>query len=240
MTEEIYDFLQEFYTLQQKVMSALFNKGGKYAYSEDEVVAKVLDGNIRVRHIVIQASETDEDYAEKQKKANETLARIEGGEDFETVLAEVGEDPGMNTYPDGYVFNESGVLVDSPTSTPFDANFTAESFKLAVNQVSGIVTSSSGLHIIKRLPLDEAFVKEHIDDYYSAFSSEAFQAKVDEIVHALDVKTTDAYNNLDVSTFIDTASSASSATPGTTTGGTAGGSTGGTAGGSTGSSATAG
>ena len=233
MSEEVYDSLQEFGALQQKVMSALFNKGGKYAVSEEEIVSKVLDGNIRVRHILVQAQETDEDYAEKQKKANEILARVKGGEDFETVLTEVGEDPGMKSYPNGYVFNEAGVLVDSP-STTFDKTFTAESFKLDVNQISGIVKSTSGLHIIKRLPLDEAFVKENIDSYYSAFASEAFQAKVTEIMNALDVKTTDEYTKLDVSTYIETADATAGSTTGGTTGGSTGGTTGGTSGGTTG------
>ena len=200
LTEEDYDHNQEYYMLQQKMFNALFNKGGLFAPTEDEVVSSVLSDNIRVRHVVILAKESDADYAEKKAKAESVLVRAKAGEDFDALINEFGEDPGMTTYPDGYVFNSQGVLADDGTN--FDPNFTAASFKLDVNGISDLVTSTSGIHIIKRLPLDEAFVRSKLDTYYTTYSEQAFTAKLMEVMENLDVKTTEEYDNLDMSSFI--------------------------------------
>lgn len=215
MSEEVYDLLGSFGKLQQKTMSALFNNGGKFAMSEADVIKKVTDGNIRAKHILIQAKKEDKDYADKVKKAEGILARLNKGEDFDALMKELGEDPGMNSTPDGYIFNKEGQLLSDP-STTFDKTFTAESFKLQVNQVSGLVKTDFGIHIIKRFPLDEAYVKSKIDTFYPSFASEAFQSKLDEIVKTLKVETTDAYKNLDVASFIEKPQT--QAAPGATTG----------------------
>ena len=227
LSEELYDALQENSMLQSKILNALFNQGGKFAMSEDEVISDVTSNYARVRHILVQASESDTDFAEKQQKANTILARVTtGGEDFETVLKEVGEDPGMTkeAYTDGYVFNQNGNLVDSP-STTFDSTFVSESFKLKDNQISGVVKSTSGLHIIKRLPLDAAFVKQHLSDYYTTYAQNAYSQKLQELADTLSVDTTEAYDTLDVSTLIQTANTSSasgSSYSGSTSGSTSG------------------
>ena len=227
LSEELYDALQENSMLQSKILNALFNPGGKFAMSEDEVISDVTSNYARVRHILVQASESDTDFAEKQQKAHTILARVTtGGEDFETVLKEVGEDPGMTkeAYTDGYVFNQNGNLVDSP-STTFDSTFVSESFKLKDNQISGVVKSTSGLHIIKRLPLDAAFVKQHLSDYYTTYAQNAYSQKLQELADTLSVDTTEAYDTLDVSTLIQTASTSSasgSSYSGSTSGSTSG------------------
>ena len=127
-------------------------------------------------------------------------------------------------YTDGYVFNQNGNLVDSP-STTFDSTFVSESFKLKDNQISGVVKSTSGLHIIKRLPLDAAFVKQHLSDYYTTYAQNAYSQKLQELADTLSVDTTEAYDTLDVSTLIQTASTSSasgSSYSGSTSGSTSG------------------
>lgn len=215
MTEEVYDFLGSFSKLQQKTMSALFNKGGKFAMSEADVIKKVTDGNIRAKHILIQAKKEDKDYADKVKKAEGIAARLNKGEDYDALMKEFGEDPGMKSTPEGYIFNKEGKLISDP-STTFDKTFTAESFKLQVNQISGLVKTDFGIHIIKRFPLDEAYVKSKIDTFYPSFASEAFQSKLNEIVKTLKVETTDAYKNIDIASFIEKPKTPT--TPGATSG----------------------
>lgn len=207
MTEEVMDFIQENNLLQQKVFNALFNKGGIYAVDENLVVSDVVANNVRVRHIVIQAKESDADFAEKKAKAEAALKRAKAGEDFEALIKEYGEDPGMDTYVDGYVFNKEGILADS--GSPLDPTFTETSFAIGVGEVSDICLSTSGLHIIKRLPLDEAYVRENLDAYYSSYASSEFNNKLLEISSALEVKTTDEYKNLDLASFLSSLSTES-------------------------------
>lgn len=106
---------------------------------------------------VPSATFTDEEVAkykeEAKKKADDVLAKALAGENFETLIKEYGEDPGMESMPDGYVIDETGMLADgSSTMVP---EFTKGSFAMAAGEVNPqLVESSYGWHIIKRYPVN--------------------------------------------------------------------------------------
>jgi len=79
-----------------------------------------------------------------EAKAQEILDRINAGEDFDALMKEFNEDTGMATAPDGYVFT-TGEMVPQ---------FEEAAFGLGMNEVSGLVTTDYGVHIIKRVPFD--------------------------------------------------------------------------------------
>lgn len=96
-------------------------------------------------------------------KADEALARAKNGEDFDELVAELGEDPGMQSEPgltDGYLVIEG--------SSDYVAEFEAGSIALEnVGDISSLVPSDFGYHIIKyvkdvsgEVPFDE--VKDSI------------------------------------------------------------------------------
>jgi hypothetical protein len=76
--------------------------------------------------------------------ANQLLVRAHAGEDFDMLIREYGEDPGMWGNPDGYTFVE-GVMVDE---------FYEATKALAIGEISGLVPSMFGYHIIKRVEPD--------------------------------------------------------------------------------------
>jgi len=76
--------------------------------------------------------------------ANELLLRAHAGEDFDMLIREYGQDPGMMTSPNGYTFTE-GVMVD----VFYEATKT-----LAIGEISDLVPSFFGYHIIKRIEPD--------------------------------------------------------------------------------------
>ncbi len=83
--------------------------------------------------------------ASVQEKLDAIYAALESGSDFESVMDEYGEDPGMQSEPNkttGYYVREDSVI--------WDANFTAGAMALAnVGDYSAEpVISSSGVHII--------------------------------------------------------------------------------------------
>ena len=47
---------------------------------------------------------SEEEMATKKALAEEIYQKAISGEDFDSLIAEYGEDPGMETYPNGYVF----------------------------------------------------------------------------------------------------------------------------------------
>lgn len=84
--------------------------------------------------------------ASVQDKLEEIYGRIEAGEDFDALMAEYGEDPGMQSEP----AMSRGYYV-CKDSTSWDENFTAGSMLLEnVGDVSETpVISTSGIHIIR-------------------------------------------------------------------------------------------
>lgn len=90
--------------------------------------------------------EADEYRAEKlealKAKAEEVLAKAKAGEDFEALIEEYGEDPGMKDEQnkDGYTVLRDGQMVEE---------FEDACFELRTGDISGLVATDHGYHIIK-------------------------------------------------------------------------------------------
>ena len=76
-----------------------------------------------------------------EERALALVERAHAGEDFKTLVETYGEDPGMIQNPEGYTF-VSGVMVQ-----PFEQ----ATRELEIGEISGIVWSDFGIHIIKRV-----------------------------------------------------------------------------------------
>jgi len=86
------------------------------------------------------------------ERAEEILYRINFGEDFDVLMFEYSEDPGLAEYPDGYTFTR-GMMV---------SEFEAATLSLEIGEVSELVFTDLGggrgfgIHIIKRVePIEE-------------------------------------------------------------------------------------
>lgn len=85
---------------------------------------------------------SEEEAAAKRQTAEDLLAQLQAAEDVESLFAqladEYSEDTGRASYPDGYLFGK-GEMVQS---------FEDAAFALEPGQLSGIVESDYGFHII--------------------------------------------------------------------------------------------
>ena len=131
-----------------------------------------------VKHILIQTVDEerqplpDDQILAAEAKANALLVRAQNGEDFDALVADNSEDPGSKSQPDGYYIYEGSGMV---------AEFEAASLRLAVGEISDIVKTSFGYHIIKRYP-DEARggAQQYLGTYKAAKMQElAEKFKVD-------------------------------------------------------------
>ena len=114
-----------------------------YAEKDPDAMRKFFDEEfLHCKHILIQDAEGT---AEKEALAKEIAEQAKNGADFDELIAQHNEDPGMEANPDGYIFTE-GEMVQ-----PFYEGTKA----LEVNAVSDPVRSDFGWHIILRLPMDD-------------------------------------------------------------------------------------
>lgn len=158
--------------------------------AEEQRSAEEIQADITAAEEALPALKVAVENAEKaclasvQSKLDEIYGKIEAGEDFDALIAEYGEDPGMQNEP----AMSKGYYV-SANSTSWDANFTAGAMLLEnVGDVSETpVISTSGVHIIRYesdvAPGAVAFedVKEELkeltllDMRYQAFSDQVVE-----------------------------------------------------------------
>lgn len=138
------------------------------------------------RHILIstvdQATQKELPQDKKQeakKKAEDLLARIKNGEDFITLAKENSEDPGSAQYGGDYVFGKGKMAPE----------FEKVAFELNEGEVSGLVETQFGYHIIKLEekiskgePVSFRCAKEYRDFALSdaQLKSEKYEQKLDE------------------------------------------------------------
>ena len=147
--KELENYYTEMFHMQHLIPKLI--EKGDIKVDEKEVLATLNETYVKAKHILISTVDTatqqplpDSQVAEAEKKAQQILNRINAGEDFDTLMKAESEDPGLASAPEGYVFT-TGEMVPQ---------FEEASFALAEGQVSGLVHTDYGIHIIKRVALD--------------------------------------------------------------------------------------
>lgn len=155
-SDELIDLLceAELYTglLQNKLVEERPVQAEELKDFFDEHKEEIEQVYLRAKHVLIltKNSETNEELsdaekAEKKKEAEYILSRAKAGEDFDALVKEFSQDPGSQSYPDGYVFT-SGEMVQE-----FE-----DCVRTLKNDEIGFTQTSYGYHVIKRLELDAA------------------------------------------------------------------------------------
>ncbi|MBQ8524926.1 MAG: peptidylprolyl isomerase [Clostridia bacterium] len=157
----------------------------KIAYADeknsDEAYLKELfmgDSFIRVKQILVggENAGTDEENLEIIKGIK---AKLDAGEDFDTLCREYNNDL--------YMFNNDiGYYITRGTR---DLAFEDAAFSLEIGEVSDIVKTASGYSLIKRYEKDESYIDENIasltDEYFEALYTAAFEKKYDSITSSM-------------------------------------------------------
>lgn len=167
MPRSVYDYVNRVSTLYGRAYDTVFGRHGEQM-SDEEIAGFVEDNEyITAKHILIKTIDDTntplerEELAEKAARATLLLARLEevkADRDallalFDELMTEYSEDPGTQVYPDGYTFRP-GEMVDE---------FQAGAEALKDYEVSGLVESDFGYHIILRLPTTRDSVVDYID-----------------------------------------------------------------------------
>lgn len=109
---------------------------------------------VHVSHILISTQDPvtradlpDDKKTAKRKLAEDVLKRAKGGEDWGKLVKEYSEDPGSKDKGGEYTFARA--IASADPSRAMVPEFENASFALSPNQISDIVTTSYGYHIIK-------------------------------------------------------------------------------------------
>lgn len=168
MSAELYHYLNNVTELYYNCMGVLFGENGELCSDEDVMEYAESQGYMAAKHILLSTTDDegntipDEEKAKKLAAAEEVLEEIKAletddvqalEEKFDQLIKECGEDEGAQYYPAGYCFLP-GEMVEEFENTVNE---------LGDYQISEIVESPFGYHIIMKVPVTRDLVVE----YYS-------------------------------------------------------------------------
>lgn len=173
-----------FAKLQEAYTQNLLTAGGADALTDEDMAAYLEEtGTLRAKHILLLTKDPDtgEEYddakkAEQKAKAEDILAKLrEDPTQFDTLMNENSEDSGLSSFPDGYLFGPNEMV------TEFEEGTRA----LAVGEISDIVESTYGYHIILRLDADcdearQECAEQKFNDMMNVFVNNAVVEKKPE------------------------------------------------------------
>lgn len=177
LTDEIYRRFIKINYLSQKLMNA------DDIQVTDADIKEYYEKNIaRVKHILVLTTDSnnsplsDEEVAKKREEAEGLLKRAKHGEDFDKLVEEYSEDPGSKSQPDGYYLGKGFILGSQGSMV---SEFEEASLALKVGEVSDIVETTYGFHIIKRYENDPAVMEQNKDQLTSYAKNEVFTKLVE-------------------------------------------------------------
>lgn len=168
-------------------------------YPTDAEVNAYLDevGRYKAKHILLATIDLDTrepldeaTVAQKKAQAEDFLAQLRAAEDpialFDDLMNEHSEDSGLATNPDGYTTAKGDMV----------APFEEAALALKAGEISEVVESDFGYHIILRLPLDP-------DDFRDDCVGSLMEKRIDQEIERLGLEKTAAFDKLNVGDFWD-------------------------------------
>lgn len=119
------------------------------------IIIKLLDRSPRLKvhaaHILITAEATAPENGPEHAKAEATLARIRAGESFEKVAREASDDQTSGANGGDFLGFYTRSLGFEAKNARLDRNFEEALYKLKDGEISDVVRTQYGFHIIKRI-----------------------------------------------------------------------------------------
>lgn len=144
---------------------------------EDVLKGYFNDNYLKAKHILKLTvdQQSNQPLSEEEKntaKANieKILKDVKGGSDFDKAVETESEDPGSQSQPEGYVFTDGEMVTEFYEGTK----------ALKVGEISDIIETSYGYHIIKRLALTDDDYTQNAEKVKSAYQNSKFSDIVKE------------------------------------------------------------
>lgn len=194
LTREYFEFQNEISVLYTNLFLDLFGEDACKVSDEDALAFLRENGYLHAKHILFSTIDdsynqlSESEIKEKRDTAEQILEELrscspeELAERFDFYMQEFSEDPGSASYPDGYYFLPGEMVPEFENAV----------LSLAENEVSDIVESDYGFHII----LNPVMSPDHIMGYSEYY--EPYTARTVAAVDFFDQATSDWYENATV------------------------------------------
>ena len=188
--------------LYPTLQNQLFPAQDAAALTAEELAQWASDkGLMQVKHILFKTVDDsgsplpDEEIAAARQKAEDTLAQLQASDDmenlFDQLMNELSEDgrysDGTLGAPDGYLFGEGEMVQE----------FEDAAKALGEHELSGIVETSYGYHILLRLPVDTEMAREAWASEQDASLSEQMNTQMTTWMDEAVVETNDTFASID-------------------------------------------
>ena len=200
MNDSVYRFLMRNELLAEELLSAMIERGEILV--DDASVQAVFDSDdfIRVKQILVsneyitsnEYGTSDEDL---RARAEELLAMVNNGGDFDTIVQQHGQDLFMFNNDDGYYFAKGRL----------DTAFEDAAFALAVGEMSDIVKTSVGYSILKRYEKNPAYIAKNFDSLRDEYIEGCYNLAVEAYAETIPAaQPTDDLKNYSIFNLTDT------------------------------------
>lgn len=170
------DFIKEMFTSQwyeekfvEEIRTTMDVDTKVNAYYEENKAAQFSNEEVRASHILVDT----EELAEELKK------KIDNGENFETLAKE------NSTCPSSQQGGDLGFFTETKMVQPFGET----AFAMEIGEISDVVQTQFGYHVIKLTDKRSEQPLEEVHDYIeSIIISEEYGKKVEEIKKDMDIK----------------------------------------------------
>ncbi len=182
------------------MQEGLFKDGGEFAPEAEDLTAYAAEQDfLRAKHILFLTQDmttgtplSEEEIKAKRATAEDLLAQLKAIQDpeelestFDTMMNENSEDTGLADNPEGYTFLTGQMVPEFEEATR----------ALEIGQVSDIVESDYGFHIILRLDPTQS------DSLRAQWAEQKLNDMVDQWVNEAEIEETEAFTNLDIGDF---------------------------------------
>lgn len=144
ISQTLFEYIKTVSAQYYALLESVYGQGGADCPDDEVIAFAESQGYVQVKQILF--GELDEAKAQAQA----VLTELQGGsaEELEQVftekMQEYSKDTGLEVYPDGYLFVPGDM----------DETFEEAAQALAEYQLSGVVETDSGYHILLRIPIN--------------------------------------------------------------------------------------
>lgn len=171
---------------QNELMYSLMDIGAIISNELDFLTYAQGGGFCAVYHIFI-GNDEGESVEDNRKKAEEALAKIKSGTEFEDLI--------------GSIYNEDVYMVSTPyyfTRGEYDQVYEDAAFALEIGEVSDIVQTEDGFYILKRQPLDQNYLVGNLTELKQRYQYAGVETLVRELQGKLTVELNEFGKSLDL------------------------------------------